>query len=250
MKKLIRNKTFSSAIIICLLNISFNIFAHTSNETTLFPDIASSDSRFDVILLVSVGIIPATKTFEPEKKLSRIDLAAWTVLASGQTEAGDAPVISQLAEVALAKGLIESLEGNASYADINKALFMGKLSLESATEIPTRAQAASFVATNLAKGNKGETLLDKRGMSFGPTGEASKVESRMNPDGGTSYFITIVDETYPVYSHGKVANGPTDLNLWQKRIVRRSIVRNLGGFTLWVYLEAEDESHAEHKHSH
>jgi hypothetical protein len=87
-------------------------------------------------------------------------------------------------------------------------------------------------------------------MFFGPTGEVTSVETRTNPDGSTSYFISIANETYPMYPHGKLANGPIDLKLWKEKIVRRSVVRNLGQFKLWVFLEADDISHADHQHSH
>jgi hypothetical protein len=42
-----------------------------------------------------------------------------------------------------------------------------------------------------------------------------------------------------LYSHGRVANGPTDLIQWKNRIIKRSFLKDLGDFTLWVYLEAE-----------
>ncbi|MGK0298537.1 MAG: hypothetical protein ACI9XC_002159 [Gammaproteobacteria bacterium] len=250
MKILSNNKSWSVFTLVYLLFTVCNVVAHTDNETTLFPDIKTIDARFDVILLVSIGIIPVTENYHPEDRLSRLDLAAWATLATGLAEAGVKPMIKSLADIALTNGLIDTVDGDASYADINKVLFNGFLSTDSSKVNPTRADAAKFIAANLSNGIKGETLLEKRGMYFGPTGKVSSVETRTNPDGSTSYFITIANETYPMYPHGKLANGPTDLKLWQDKNVRRSVIRNLGQFKLWVFLEAGDESHADHQHSH
>ena len=56
-------------------------------------------------------------------------------------------------------------------------------------------------------------------------------------------YLTIGEESYAVYSHGKLANGPVDLKQWKGKMVRRSVVRNLGQFQLWVFLEAGDVGH-------
>jgi hypothetical protein len=61
----------------------------------------------------------------------------------------------------------------------------------------------------------------------------------MNPNGGSSYYISLAGQTYPLYTHGRVANGPTDLIQWQGRNVTRSFLRDFGEMTLWIYLEAE-----------
>ena len=228
------------SLLMSLLFVPGIASAHISNEDTLFPDIKSSESRYDVLLLVAIGIVPVTKSFEPDKHLSRIDLAAWGALADGLVDAGEEPDIKSLADVALKEGLLNSLDGDATYMDINNVLFKGELNPADAESIPSRGEATIFIAANLMTGAGGMTLLDRRGMRTGPTGEVSEVETRMNPDGGTSYFITIDSKTYPFYPHGKLANGPIDLTQWQGRTIRRSIIRNLEKINLWVFLEAED----------
>jgi hypothetical protein len=251
MKLLSGSKSWSVLTLVYLFFTVSNVVAHTDNETTLFPDIKNTEARFDVILLVSIGIIPVTENYNPDDRLTRLDLAAWGTLARGLAEAGEKPIIKSLADIALANGMIDTVEGDASYADINKVLFMGLLSPDLLPKLnPTRAEAAKFIAANLSNGIKGDTLLESRGMYFGPTGEVTSVETRINPDGGTSYFISIANEIYPMYPHGKLANGPTDLKLWQEKKIKRSVVRNLGQFKLWVFLEADDASHADHTHSH
>jgi len=224
---------------IIILLFSCSTVAHIKNESSQFPDIEFSDSKFEIVLLVGAGIIPETPVFEPDLELSKSELAAWAVLASGLAEGGETPDMKKLSELALSEELLEDIEGSATYQDINNILFNGQLTPENTDAVPSKEDAANFIANNLTSDINGETLLDRRGMRVGPTGEISEVESRLNPDGGSSYYITVANETFPLYTHGRVANGPTDLIQWSGRIVRRSFLKQLGDFALWIYLEAE-----------
>ena len=224
---------------ILTLLVSAGLSAHIKNEASQFPDIEFSDARFEIVLLVGAGIIPETPVFEPDINLSRTDLASWGALAWGLGEGGETPDIRALARTALEQGLIETLDGDATFGDIDNVLFEGRLAPDEASAVPTKAQAASFIAANLTTALDGETLLQRRGMRTGPVGEVTAVESRMNPNGGSSYYITLAGETYPLYTHGRVANGPTDLIQWQGRNVTKSFLRDLGELTLWIYFEAE-----------
>lgn len=214
------------------------VSAHIKNDVSQFPDIEFSDARFDIVILVGAGIIPETPVFEPDSPLTQSDLAVWTALNNNLGEGGETPKTEELAKAALEKGLVKSLDGQATYADINELFFQGQLKLEQPTATPTKAEAASFIATRLTS-PEGAALLEKRGLLSGPVGEISQVESRANADGGSSYFITLGGSTMPMYSHGRVANGPTDLVQWQGRKIVRSFIRKQGDLTLWMYLEAE-----------
>jgi hypothetical protein len=236
------------AVSVSLLGGPVSLIAHTSNEATLFPDIKSSQARFDVILLVAAGIIPETDNFHPDNRLTRLDLAAWGTLAKGLAEAGNPPNIKALAGVAMRKGLIKTVDGDASYEDINKVIFMGRLEPESPGTVPSRAEAAEYITANLNVYVEGETLLARKQMQYGPTGRIEKVESKTNPDGGNTFYITVDGMTHAMYTHGKVANGPVDLKEWQGRTVRRSIIRDLGQFKLWLFLEAADMENTGHQH--
>jgi hypothetical protein len=238
MKSGLRNY-LSCYVLIVSVFISSGTFAHIKNEASQFPDIEFSDARFEIVLLVGAGIIPETPVFEPDINLSRTDLASWGALAWGLGEGGETPDIRALARIALESGIIDTLEGDASFLDINNVIFKGQLTPEQATAVPTKAEAASYIAANLTTGLDGETLLQKRDMRGGPEGEVTAVESRMNPNGGSSYYISLAGQTYPLYTHGRVANGPTDLIQWQGRNVTRSFLRDFGEMTLWIYLEAE-----------
>ncbi len=249
-------RVFSLAMLLVVFPVE-SVIAHILTETSQFPDIKTSDARFDIVVLVGMGIVPETLVFEPEKKLSRVDLAAWRALVANLiAKSGDKPDVNAPAKAALEQGLVKSLDGDATYAEINKLFFQGKLETAQPDAVPTRAQAASYIAAGLVSPT-GVSLLEKNGVQAGPIGEVSSVESRTNPDGGISHFITVGGVTMPMYTHGRVGNGPSDLAKWTGRTVRRSYVRKQGDISLWIYLESETvagmveepgHDHASHSH--
>jgi len=214
--------------------------AHIKNEASQFPDIEFSKSRFDIVVLVGAGIIPETPVFEPDVPFSRLDLAVWTALYNNLGAGGETPDTEALAKAALEQGLVGSLVGEATFKEINDLFFQGQLVLDQAEAVPTRAEAASYIASALTT-EAGVSLLQKRGLETGPAGTISQVELRSggNEHGDSSYFITIATQTLPMYAHGRVANGPIDLAQWQGRVVRRSYIRSEDGQSFWTYLEAE-----------
>jgi len=212
-------------------------FAHIKNEASQFPDIEFSDSRFDIVVLVGAGIIPETPVFEPDLPMSRLDIAIWAALFNSLAPGGETPDTDALAKAALAAGLVESLDGMATYTDLNNLFFDGQLTDELPEITPTKGQAAIFIASRLAT-TAGISLLARRGLDAGPSGEVTTVEPRANPDGGSSYYLTIGNIILPMYAHGRVANGPTDLLQWQGRTVSRSFIRNQDDSSQWMYIEA------------
>lgn len=215
-----------------------NAVAHIKNEASQFPDIEFSDARFDIVLLVGAGIIPETPVFEPDALFTRVDLATWAALAEGPGAGGETPDTDSLATAALEQGLIASIDGQATYQEINKVLFRGQLTPDQPAAIPTKGEAASYIATHLTT-TAGAALLARRGVRNGPAGYAARVELKRNPDGGNTYMITVGDTSLPMYAHGRVANGPTDLVQWDGLTVRRSFIREQGDLEFWTYLEAE-----------
>jgi hypothetical protein len=249
----------SLALVLAVLPLE-SVIAHIMTDTTQFSDIKSSDARFDIVVLVGAGIIPETSQFEPEKKLSRTDLAAWGALvAKPVASSEDKPDVNALAKAALQQGLVKSLDGDATYAEINTLFFQGKYEMAQADVVPTRAEAASYIAAGLVS-PAGGALLTKNGWMAGPIGQVSKVEAKTNPDGGESYWITIGGMTMPMYTHGRVGNGPSDLAKWAGRTIKRSFMRHQGDVAVWTYLEAETvegmveeeepgHDHAAHSHA-
>ncbi len=218
--------------------------AHIKNEATQFPDIEFADARFDIVVLVGAGIIPETPVFEPDAPFTRADLAVWAALAADLGTGGETPDTDALGKAALEEGLIESVKGQATYEEINNVFFGGHLTLEQPAAKPTRGQAATFIASHLDTA-AGTALLARRAVRQGPAGHPARVELRRNPDGGNTYIITIGDTSLPMFAHGRVANGPTDLVQWDGRTVRRSFIRERGGLAYWIYLEAEPIKTAE-----
>ncbi len=219
----------------CLLTSA--AFAHIKNEASQFPDIEFSEARFDIVVLVGAGIVPETPVFEPDKPLSKRELATWVALATGRGSGGETPDTEALAAAALGAGLVDTLDGSASYADLNRLFFDGRVTVADPQATPTKAEAASFVAGQLNT-EVGLALLEKRDLGPGVTGEVTAVDAGEGHSGTHTYIITIDGTTLPMDSHGRVANGPTDLVQWQGRNVTRSFVFGAGEAATWKFLEA------------
>jgi len=211
--------------------------AHIKNEASQFPDIEYSDARFDIVMLVGAGVLPETPVFEPDKSLSRRELAAWIALARGLQPGGETPDTDELAQAAIDAGLVDSLEGDATFSELNDAFFGGEAEVADAGTTPTKAEAAGFIAAHLDT-EAGLALLEQRNLSHGDTGIVGPVETQKGHHGSV-YLMTVGDTTQPMDEHGRVTNGPTDLLQWEGRTVRRSFVRSSGDSAVWVYLEAE-----------
>ncbi len=214
-----------------------NASGHIKNEATQFPDIEFSNARFDIVVLVGAGIIPETPVFEPDKALSNEELAAWVALAEGLGRGGENPDTAALAAVALEQGFVESLAGDASLADLNRVFFAGNLDIDDGERTPSKADAASLIATALGS-EVGQALLEKRNLAAGVSGVVTEVAIEEGHHGNV-YVLTIGDSKLQMDEHGRVANGPTDLLQWEDRSVRRSFVRGSGSHAHWIYLEAE-----------
>lgn len=243
-------------IVLTMMVVYGQVYAHIQTEMSLFSDIKDSDARFDIVVMVAAGIVPESPEFGPDKKLSRADLAAWASNVAGLVARTDKPDVNALAKAALEKGLVKSIEGDATFAEINTVFYQGMDQPEQPDAVPTRAQAASYLAKGLLAPVAG-SLLEKAGLRSGPTGIVAKVESRTNPDGGSSNYVTIGDSTLPVYTHAKVGNGPSDITKWKGLTARRTFVRKLGDISVWAYMEGEtvagqavesQHEHSSHKH--
>lgn len=228
---------FSIILLLCC-SIGSNAFAHIKNEASQFPDIEFSKSRFDIVVLVGVGIIPETPVFEPDRLLTKKELATWAALAKNVGPGGETPNEAALAASAVEHGLIDSLEGNATLNDINAAVFAGALSIDEGDKVPTKAEAASLIADQLHLA-AGLALLSGKGLHVGGTGVVSAVEPGDSHHGVATYTLTIGRTKLPMDSHGRVANGPVDLLQWSGRAVARSFVRGEGHHAEWTYLETE-----------
>lgn len=219
-----------------VLLFSLSAFGHIKNEASQFPDIEYSDARFDIVMLVGAGIIPETPVFEPDKTLSRRELAAWVALSRGLKPGGETPDTAALADAAREAGLVDPLDGDATFGDLDALFFGGEAEIGDPDAVPTKAEAASFIASHLQT-PAGLDLLESRGLEPGNTGVVASVETREGHHGNV-YVITVGETGLPMDAHGRVANGPTDLLQWEGRLVRRSFLRR-GESPVWTYLEAQ-----------
>ncbi len=138
MTKMKINYRLTLVLVAIAASFSFdNAAAHIKNEASQFPDIEYSDARFDIVLLVGAGIIPETPVFEPDAPFSRGDLATWAALAGDLGAGGETPDTETLAAVALERGLVESIDGQATYEEINKIFFRGQLTPDRPAATPT-----------------------------------------------------------------------------------------------------------------
>lgn len=231
----LRNR--GTALIVTGLLACGSALGHIKNEATQFPDIEFSAARFDIVVLVGAGIIPETPVFEPDKALSNEELAAWVALAEGLGRGGENPDTAALATAALERGIVDSLAGDASLADLNRLFFAGNLGIEGGERTPTKAEAASFIATALGS-EVGQALLERRNLAAGVSGDVTEVAIEEGHHGNV-YVLTIGGTKLQMDEHGRVANGPTDLLQWEGRSVRRSFIRGSGDHARWMYLEAE-----------
>lgn len=223
--------------------VAGSVLAHIKNEASQFPDIEFSDARYDIVVLVGAGIIPQTPVFEPDSPLSHHDLAAWVALARGLGTGGETPDMDALADAALEHGAVESLEGSATFGDLNALFFDGRLAVEDPDRTPTRGEAASFIADQLET-EPGRTLLESLDLRSGTTGVVTAVRSEQGGGHGVSYVVIVDGTALPMYAHGRVANGPVDLLQWKDREIRRSFVHGTGDEAMWIYLEAEPREEA------
>ncbi len=232
-----RNVACRAAVLLGAALMSMQAVSHIKNEATQYPDIEFSDARFDIVMLVGAGIIPETPVFEPDKPLSRRELATWAALARGLRPGGETPDTDELADAALGAGLVDSLDGEATIGDVDTLFFGGAGNAANPDSIPTKAEAAAFIASHLDTVS-GLALLQSRNLESGATGVVAPVETKKGHHGSV-YVITVGETTLPMDAHGRVANGPTDLLQWEGRTVRRSFVRNSGAASVWTYLEAQ-----------
>ncbi|MFO7246580.1 MAG: hypothetical protein FWJ62_07620 [Thermaerobacter sp.] len=215
--------------------------AHILNEKSQFADIEFVDARFDIVMLSGAGIIPQAPVFLPDDPLTLKDLAAWAALAHRLGEGGETPDVDALAQAALSQGLVASLDGEATYADVNRLLFDGAVTLpaDQAAAVPTRAEAAAFVARHLFS-DAGQALLERLSLRAGPAGVVEAVTA--HEDGGhhhgSRYSFTFGSGSYPVDAHARVGNGPTDLLQWEGLYVVRSLLKGDGDEAVLVYVEA------------
>jgi hypothetical protein len=205
------------------LLFSSSVFAHVANEKTLYDDIEFSQAKEEIVYLRGLDVIAyehGTKLFKPQDKLKKADVAFWA--ASFKGLGGHDAKTEDLQKAAVENGLIDSLEGNATYADLNMAYFDGKAPVEKPESELTREDFALFMGQFLKEKVDGKTLFDMAGVEPGPTGVIEKVTVKEEGEGEKKtkiYWFTFEGKDYKVSPHPKMLYGPVDLTQWEGKKV-------------------------------
>jgi len=196
-------------------------YAHITNENTIYEDVEYSQAKEQLVALRSINAIgyeSGANVFEPQKKLTKLDLAfhVSTFYALGGDEEESTLTKEQTAQLAVDKGYVDSLEGNATYQDVNKAYFDGKIDLKEEKKELTKEEFVFFLTYDL------KDLLTKAHVTEGPTGTVDSVKVA-----GEEEITFVVDgKSYAFYGHGKVINGPVDLTQWKGKKIGESYLKD------------------------
>jgi hypothetical protein len=205
MKKLIY------AFFIFSLFFSTSAYAHVVNEKTIYDDIEFSKATEQIVYLRALNVIPyvaGANLFKPQEKLSKSDLDLWSsTYKKGKHK--------------------ETLQGNATYADVNKAYFDGKATVDNPSNEITHEEFALFVGKYITEKINGKSLLESNGFESGPTGTIEGIKSTTAGEGEKAYkvFQIIIDKkAYQVSEHPKILYGLVDLNAWVGKKIKQTWV--------------------------
>ncbi|WP_028986770.1 hypothetical protein [Thermicanus aegyptius] len=209
-------------------------FADVANELEIYKDISDSPAKVEITKLQALGIIPVIEgqeNFEPTAELDRQTLGNWLAKAAGLKGHTDQPTPEEYAAEAVENGLIESVNGVATYKDV----VTGLLKVIGVKEITAPAEQAvelgaigeqwdkpvdrgmkanrqdAAILFNLflkSKGPEGKSILDLLGVKEGPVGIVDDViEEMVTVDGKNTknFFVTINGTKYPFFNEGKIA---------------------------------------------
>lgn len=192
--------------------------AHIVYAGNAFADIGLSEYREEIVYASRLGLIASEEggdVFRPADPLLRADLAQWAAAFYGLAAADDP---EGAGKAALDAGLVASLEGQATYGDIDRAVFRGGLTLEDgaypADRAVTREQYAAFVVKFAATQVEGKRLEEHAGLAAGPAGV---VQVRTNADAAYGYEFLIDGKVWTLGGHPRIVHAPGDPALWDGR---------------------------------
>ncbi|WLD94523.1 hypothetical protein [Alkalihalobacillus sp. AL-G] len=217
-------------VILFLLLFTFalgsSVSAHVTNEKTLYDDIQFSKAKEEIVYLRGLDVIPyehGVKLYKPNEKLTNKDLAFWA--SSFKGAAAEDAKREDIEKTALKNGIVDSLDGNATYADVNQAYFNGHAAVSNPDRTLTREEFALFMGEFFNTKVNGKTLFDMSHAEQGPNGNIEKVKMEKEGRGEdvTKVFhFTIDGQEYKVSPHPKMLYGPTDLSQWEGKKVKDS----------------------------
>ncbi|MDQ6600598.1 hypothetical protein E2K98_28045 [Bacillus salipaludis] len=216
------------SIIAVLFSVSFlfssTALAHITNEKNIYDDIQFSKVQEQIVILRTIGALAAPEgvnLFKPQEKLTRAELAYY--IATFDHLADDTAKEEVFEKAALQKKRIISLDGNATYQDVDQAFFGGKAPDSHKSSELTHEDYVRYLSRFLTEKVDGKTLYDLAGAANGPTGTISDVKI-IKEGTEDQYVITIEGMNYKINPHGKVLYGPVDLQSWGGKKVDHSIL--------------------------
>ena len=218
--------------------------AHIVHPGNAFSDIGLSAYKDEIVYASRLGLIAGEESgdvFRPGEPLRRADLAHWAAAFNGLAEADDAEAAGQ---AALTGGLVDTLEGNATYGDINRAVFRGRLTLENGGTYPadreaTREQYAAFVVAFASTQVDGKRLEERAGLAAGPAGI---VKAESDPDAAFGYKLTIGGRAWTLSPHPRIVHAPGDPALWDGLQLAASWISDDGEGAGLELLDFRDDS--------
>ncbi|MDF2721451.1 MAG: hypothetical protein K0Q59_1126 [Paenibacillus sp.] len=192
--------------------------AHIVNERNLYEDVQQMAGKDDLVFLTGIQAIVydhSVSLFKPKEKLTRKELAHWAASFFRLKPSGTA---AELAQAALQQGLVASLDGNATYADANKAFFGGAAQVDKPEQELTREAYAAFLAPYVSKPINGKSLIERAGYAPGPSGTVEAVETR----GADAVYVTVSGKVYPLAMHPRVLHAAADAAQWKGLALGRS----------------------------
>ncbi|UCZ54086.1 hypothetical protein LGQ02_04705 [Bacillus shivajii] len=238
-----KKRIFLLTIIFTLL-FSLRGFAHVENEATIYDDIELSDAKEEIVILRALNVIPfesGANLYRPQEILTRADLAHWAASFKGLEVEGHSDDQShdghghshgssqspeEYQQLALEEGLVEDLDGNATYEDIARAYFGdADVELDEIGEEVTREDFAIFMGEFFDEEVNGGTLFYAADFIEGPVGKIEAVEADRVGEAESAYDrfrITVDGKDYQIHHHPKVFNGAVDARAWEGRYLVQS----------------------------
>jgi hypothetical protein len=215
------------------------VSAHMTVEDRFYEDVVYSKSMEQIVLLRSLNVISAdsyVSLFMPQEKLTRADLALWSANFRRLAESGSKP--EQWRQAAMEHRLVASLDGYATYRDINQAYFDGKAPAPDNPDAePTREQFAVYMGQFLTDAVDGKTLYVLAGMTPGPTGVIDKVAKRRGVpamEDSQQFDLIVAGRSYSLSMHAVMLYGSVDLGVWRGMAISASWLAKEDNGTLAV----------------
>lgn len=203
-------------LVLCIATVIFTCSmsplasAHIMNQNNTFDDLAYSEASGSIVFLAALQIVSAVEnnSFKPQQTLTMKQLGTW--LANYHQLQGETN--EQLATTALQKGLIATLDGEATYAAVNEAYFNNEVEIQNPEATLTHEQFAQFIVANLT-----EEMVERSDLIAGPKGvveAAEMIEQEVDGKVKKVNVITVAGEQYALTAHPYVIAASTDPAVW------------------------------------